>query len=169
MAYEMMGLTGEELAERLGTCDPGSISHTQIMSEIQRRHLFAQYEATEVLKQATLGGRKSRQGRRNRRPGGITKYKIHVVGCHGRSSISRRLLGRDDHHAIDQVVDRSNAASAMRQLPAPSTNLSAVIPGRVVVLLRRKRRKAQVLPSPLAFSGTTFPEMEVGCWRFITH
>ena len=54
MAYEMMGLSAEELAERLGTCDPGSITHTQIMSEIQRRHLFAQYEATEVLKQAAL-------------------------------------------------------------------------------------------------------------------
>jgi hypothetical protein len=59
MAYEMMGLTGEELAERLGTCDPGSISHTQIMSEIQRRHLFAQYEATEVLKQATRAEEKA--------------------------------------------------------------------------------------------------------------
>ena len=59
MAYEMMGLSGEELAERLGTCDPGSISHTQIMSEIQRRHLFAQYEATEVLKQAALAEEKA--------------------------------------------------------------------------------------------------------------
>jgi len=54
MAYELMNLSGEELAERLATCEPGSTSHTQIMSEIQRRQLFAQYEANEALKRAAL-------------------------------------------------------------------------------------------------------------------
>ena len=54
MAYELMNLKAEELAERLGTCEPGSTTHTQIMAEIQRRQLFAQYEANEVLRRAAL-------------------------------------------------------------------------------------------------------------------
>ena len=52
MAYEFMTSSPEQLAGRLATCEPGSTTHTQIMSEIQRRQLFAQYQATEVLERA---------------------------------------------------------------------------------------------------------------------
>jgi len=59
MAYELMNLSAKELAERLGTCAPGSTPHSELMSEIQRRQLFVQYEAVEAQKRAALAEEKA--------------------------------------------------------------------------------------------------------------
>jgi hypothetical protein len=54
-----MNISEKELAERLTYSEVGSAKHTEIMSEIQRRQLFLQYEAVEATKRAALAEEKA--------------------------------------------------------------------------------------------------------------
>jgi len=54
-----MNISEKDLAERLAYSEVGSAKHTQIMSEIQRRQLFVQYEAVEATKRAALAEEKA--------------------------------------------------------------------------------------------------------------
>ena len=59
MAYELMNLSAKELSDHLATGKPGSARHGEILTEIQRRQLFLQYEAVEVQKRAALAEEKA--------------------------------------------------------------------------------------------------------------
>ena len=63
-----------------------------------------------------------------------------------------------------QYEDRGPATAG----PIPGTHGVTPLLAFVLVVLSANT-KFGVLPSPLWFSGWCFPEMEVDCWRFITH